>query len=171
VGHEQGRYHAPCQAGSPDPNFPYADGAIGTWGYDPRSGQFLSPADTSDFMGYCDPTWASDYTYSALFDRLLALHGAAPRLHEEKRPYRFLGLDGWGGAVWRAPLWLGHAPHGPQVQVRWLDASGALLRAETASRLTISDGPEVELALSQAPLGATAVEITDDGRVRRYPVE
>jgi hypothetical protein len=166
VGHELGRYHAPCSAGSPDPNFPYADGATGVWGYDPRSGQFLSPDVESDFMGYCDETWTSDYTYSAIFDRLLAVHGAQPRVLRHLEPYRFLALDELGQPSWRRPLSLRKPPTGPQVLATWLDAEGAPLLVQNVTRLELAHGGEVEFALPAPPEGAAAVRL-DEGSARR----
>lgn len=70
IGHSMGRSHAPC--GGPqgvDPAFPYAGGTIGVYGIDPRTLEVHSPAET-DMMGYCNNTWVSDYTWTALFDRM-----------------------------------------------------------------------------------------------------
>jgi hypothetical protein len=79
LGHEHGRSHAPCDAGGADPDFPYAGGSIGVWGYDSRSRTFIALDMADDFMGYCDPTWTSDYTWSAIFERVRAVNGAGAR--------------------------------------------------------------------------------------------
>jgi len=61
--HNFGRQHAPCGGvGSPDPNFPYAGGTIGVYGYDLTTNT-LRPPSTADLMGYCTNPWISDYTY------------------------------------------------------------------------------------------------------------
>jgi hypothetical protein len=74
LGHNFGRQHAPCGgAGSPDPNYPYAGGVTGQWGYDLVAG-VLKPPTSSDLMGYCSSPWISDYNYSAV----LSARGAAP---------------------------------------------------------------------------------------------
>jgi hypothetical protein len=71
VGHAHGRQHAPCGgAGSPDPNYPYAGGLIGVWGYDPFAQAMVNPANTTDMMSYCAPTWISDYHYALIFNRV-----------------------------------------------------------------------------------------------------
>ena len=76
VGHAHGRNHAPCGGASGvDPDFPYSGAAIGTWGYDILAKTFISPTVGHDMMGYCDNEWVSDYTYTALFDRIAALNG------------------------------------------------------------------------------------------------
>ncbi len=64
LGHNFGRYHAPCgNPGYLDPNYPYPDGKIGTWGYDLADGTLKDPDQYRDLMSYCGPQWVSDYTY------------------------------------------------------------------------------------------------------------
>jgi hypothetical protein len=68
-GHNWGRQHAPCGgASNPDPNWPYAGGFIGAYGYDVAAGQLKSPTTSHDLMGYCDNEWISDYTYTAVLN-------------------------------------------------------------------------------------------------------
>ncbi|WP_309671841.1 hypothetical protein [Gemmatimonas sp.] len=63
LGHNWARQHAPCGGvGGPDANYPYAGGSIGVFGFNVRLNQLLSSS-TADLMGYCSPTWISDYTY------------------------------------------------------------------------------------------------------------
>jgi len=67
LGHNWGRSHAPCGTPDPDPNYPYAGGSIGGWGFDPRTGERLDPSETKDLMGYCfQNVWISDYTYGGV---------------------------------------------------------------------------------------------------------
>ncbi len=68
LGHNWGRQHAPCGgvAGA-DASFPYANGAIGVFGFNVRLGE-LQSSSTADLMGYCSPTWISDYTYKAVMN-------------------------------------------------------------------------------------------------------
>ena len=73
IGHAHGRPHSPCgPLGNPpadvDPGYPYADGTIGRWGWDGAEGE-LVPPETTDFMGYCDDQWTSDYTWRAMHAR------------------------------------------------------------------------------------------------------
>ncbi len=63
LGHNMGLLHAPCDVFDPDPDYPYANGTIGSWGYDFRDGTLVSP-DTFDLMSYCKPGWVSDYNFS-----------------------------------------------------------------------------------------------------------
>ncbi|HEX6048527.1 MAG TPA: hypothetical protein VFZ21_04640 [Gemmatimonadaceae bacterium] len=61
--HNFGRFHAPCGGvGGPDPNFPYAGGTIGVYGYDVANNTLKLPS-SFDLMGYCSNPWISDYTY------------------------------------------------------------------------------------------------------------
>lgn len=69
VGHSLNRNHAPCGgAGSPDPNYPYAGAALGTWGYDVWAGKIYDPAKTFDVMAYCNFNWVSDYNVNKVTD-------------------------------------------------------------------------------------------------------
>jgi hypothetical protein len=63
ITHNFGRSHAPCGgvAGA-DPQFPYAGGTIGVYGYDLASNTLKAPASV-DLMGYCANPWISDYNY------------------------------------------------------------------------------------------------------------
>jgi hypothetical protein len=81
LGHNLGRFHAPCgNPGGPDPGFPYSDGGIGPPGYDILGGGLRQPATHRDYMSYCAPRWTSDYTYHAILewrrDDPLAAHGS-----------------------------------------------------------------------------------------------
>jgi hypothetical protein len=71
VAHNFNRYHAPC--GNPDwldASFPYAQGKIEQFGFDPDTQQVYDPAKTYDFMSYCNPAWVSPYTFEALYHQI-----------------------------------------------------------------------------------------------------
>ncbi len=69
VGHNMSLRHAPCgNVAGPDPRFPYKDGSAGVWGYDPASGGIIDPDQYKDLMGYCDPSWVSDYSFTKALD-------------------------------------------------------------------------------------------------------
>lgn len=81
IGHAHGRLHAPCAPGNQiqdvDPAFPHASGGIGSWGYSLSNRLLYDPQGKArDFMGYCEPTWVSDYTFRALFDKIAFVNGA-----------------------------------------------------------------------------------------------
>lgn len=68
LGHNWGRYHAPCgNVTRPDQHYPYPGGQIGVYGYDFATGVVLPPTYT-DLMGYCGSQWISDYTYTGVMD-------------------------------------------------------------------------------------------------------
>ena len=67
-GHNWDRNHAPCGgASNPDVGYPYAGGATGAYGLDVATAT-LKPPTYSDVMGYCNPEWISDYTYTAVLN-------------------------------------------------------------------------------------------------------
>jgi hypothetical protein len=69
MGHNFGRWHAPCGNPSGVGPYPYGAGApIGQWGYDLGTGVLYHPFTYKDYMSYCGPEWTSDFTYRALFD-------------------------------------------------------------------------------------------------------
>jgi hypothetical protein len=70
LAHNWARDHAPC--GNPagvDNNYPHPDGSIGVYGLDVAT-QTLKPPSSTDIMGYCDPKWIGDYTYTAVLNYL-----------------------------------------------------------------------------------------------------
>ena len=70
LGHNFGRPHAPCGVnGQVDRQYPYAQGAIGVWGFDSRNGTLKEPS-LSDYMSYCRRPWTSDYNYNKVFNAL-----------------------------------------------------------------------------------------------------
>lgn len=75
VGHNHGREHAPgCGVVGPDPSFPYVlggesyigDVAHPNYGFDINTPAIYPYPSRHDLMGYCEPTWVSDYTYKGL---------------------------------------------------------------------------------------------------------
>ena len=120
VGHGHGRNHAPCNVfDGVDPSYPYGDGSIGTWGYDLLDGVLLAPDAASDMMGYCDPSWVSDYTFAALFSRIklvnLASYTAPTELLD--RRYERLTLRPDGSVKWHPPMDLHFPPTGEPITV------------------------------------------------------
>lgn len=66
LGHNFSRNHAPCGGVSgADANYPYSGGQIGVFGYNVRTNA-LQQNTTADLMGYCNPSWISDYTFNAM---------------------------------------------------------------------------------------------------------
>jgi uncharacterized membrane protein len=74
VGHAFGMSHSKgCDTPGADPAYPYPNGSIGVYGWDPLTAPLtgpLVPKTYKDFMNYCDPhsgSWASDYTYRTTY--------------------------------------------------------------------------------------------------------
>ena len=69
LGHNQGLQHAPCGGtGGADEDYPYEGGVTGVWGYDMYADRLVNPFLYKDVMGYCSPTWVSDYHFNRAMD-------------------------------------------------------------------------------------------------------
>ncbi len=125
IGHQHGRGHAPCQVNDADPSYPYSGGAIGDWGYDLARSQLVNPS-TTDFMGYCDPTWISDYTFKGLFSRLAAVNASAQLQFDPSQlnlTYERIRIDA-DGVTWGEPITLVTPPMGELKTVTVTDEVG-----------------------------------------------
>jgi hypothetical protein len=73
LAHAMGRGHAPCGVTQNlDRKYPYADATIGVFGWDVLDKEIHDPEGGSrDFMSYCHPVWTSDYTFAALYQRMV----------------------------------------------------------------------------------------------------
>jgi hypothetical protein len=73
IGHCQGRPHTECpgNAGMPpyDDEYTHENGVIGGWGFGIRFYELHHPTATYDYMSYCGPNFASDYTWSRTFNQ------------------------------------------------------------------------------------------------------
>ena len=80
LGHNMGLLHAPCgRAGAPDARYPHDGGDIGVWGYDFRGRKLVHPSQYKDLMGYCNPSWVSDYHFQKAFDHRLEAEAPPPQ--------------------------------------------------------------------------------------------
>jgi len=92
VGHTMSLYHSGCNVNRDDPNYPYPDGSIGTWGYNFARGDLVNP-DYDDVMGYCPENyWVNGYQFGRALRYRDRRHGPA----EPPPPERTLLL--WGSA-------------------------------------------------------------------------
>lgn len=82
IGHNLNLRHAGgCDAPNSDPDFPYGDGDVNSWGYDVFSQQLVEPTPTrKDLMSYCSDLWISDYHFDkAMTHRALNPLGVSGR--------------------------------------------------------------------------------------------
>lgn len=104
IGHAHRRTHAPCGPFGQlpdqiDPGFPYKTGKIGVWGYDVIDRILKDPNKQTDMMGYCSPTWVSDYTYAKLFERIVAINAGGYIFGKPTR-WRQAWINGEGSLRW-----------------------------------------------------------------------
>ena len=145
VGHNHGRLHAPC---SPkgltitgvDSKYPYANGALGSWGWDGRSQTLFDPTKATDIMGYCSNQWMSDYTYAGITTRVQAVNGVATHalLAETLSKWRVLLIDE-RGPRWGVPIENEVAPEGEPEMATIYDNTGAVLTSVEVYRTEIGD--------------------------------
>ena len=176
VGHAHGREHAPCGgAQNTDPDFPYSGGTIGTWGYNILDKTFISPTKGKDMMGYCPNEWVSDYTFTALFDRIAAVNGGAVSAGSgggaggnlqapgttpsqsaasalTKQSFRTANVDGNGAVAWGGDFELDEEPtEGETRAVTFLGASGQTVGTQTAHFYPYDHLPGGVLVVPAAP--------------------
>ncbi len=136
LGHNLNLYHAPCGgAGGPDPAFPSPGGSIGAWGYDFRYGGTLASPSRPDVMGYCEPSWISDYHFANALRFRLSDEGPTRTASLIAQEAKSLLL--WGGIDAEGQLFLN-----PSFVV---DAPSKLPRATGEHRITGRSGSGDEL--------------------------
>ncbi len=149
LGHNHGRDHAPCgDPGLTDPAFPHPGAGIAVRGYDIMTGEMISPDEVdafgetpTDFMGYCNFKWWSDYSWRALFERVQLRSQSFGRAH----PADGLALRGFvrpgKKTAWRivpAPASFAVATPAPH-SVRLLDPHGTPLATLPAHVSSLGD--------------------------------
>jgi hypothetical protein len=141
VAHNMGRGHAPCgSVKSSDPAFPYRDGHIGAWGFDPVWQTVKKPSVWIDFTGYCYPYWVSDYSWEAMLAYRRSGPDAAPPL-----------VDGGPGLL----LWGRITPAGPVLEPAFSVDQGAAMPAPGPHRIDALDSDG--LVLFSVPFAASTV--------------
>ncbi len=163
LGHVHGLPHAPCvppggQISGADSTFPDRTGATGIWGYDFRD-KTLHPPTEKDIMGYCQPTWISDYYYKKLMTRSKTLNlRASLRAEWDDRVWENVILGGeqprWGASfdgMDGAPTEIAHA----------LDASGAQVAEVEVVRVGLSDGVSSFIYFPEHDASWDALQLSD----------
>ena len=139
LGHQHGRLHSPCNVDG-DPKYPYEKGAIGVWGFDSTSSRVIDPAGFTDVMGYCNPTWVSDYTYQGFLEHLAFLK-SQPTVQALKveQTWNVLLVHANGTAKWGHPLTSFEVPAGVAEVAQVYDEDGNLTASPTVYRTAIAD--------------------------------
>ena len=144
VGHNLNLRHTRCgDAPAPDPEFPYANGGIGVWGYDFRDGTVLSPDRRRDIMGYCyEQGWLSDYHFEKVIDHRARVEGPQAAV-----------MAGAGATSETLVLWGGVVSGEPRIEPPFPMTTTARLPEEAGPyRLEgIGIDGEVELSLAFTP--------------------
>jgi hypothetical protein len=175
VGHAHGRNHAPCGgAQGVDADYPYSGGQIGSWGYDIFAKTFLSPTKGRDMMGYCPNEWVSDYTYTALFDRIASLNGnplsgatgstssangssqAAPAAAAAPQTFRMATIAADGSATWTNDIELDEEPtDGKAMLATFAGPDGHAIGTHTARFYPYDHLPGGVLVVPSVPAAST----------------
>ena len=168
LGHQHGRSHTECGGGAAvDRNFPHPGGGIGAWGLDVRTvpPRLQSPSRHKDIMGYCNPQWISDYTFTAIATRRSAISVTATReIRTAKegllRLHRTLLHDGEGGVIWGRPLVGEATPSGRPERARVLDRAGKVVAEVTVYRTGYGHGAgaSIEVPAPQTGWATLAVQ-------------
>lgn len=137
IGHAHGRNHSPCGgAAGADRDYPYSKASIGVPGWDVRTSEFIDVGtgedQTKDFMGYCNPTWVSDYTWKALFTRITSLGSELhTRALTKKVSYRALRVDPVQPARWLGRLSVHPSPDDKTVRALLANGTSVQLPERT----------------------------------------
>jgi hypothetical protein len=144
LGHNHGRSHAPCSTAGDitglDADYPYPNGAIGSWGYDARTQVLLDPIEYTDILGYCDNAWISDYNYGAIATRVAAVNGLATARVLAGAPsrWRILLVD-QRGPRWGIPIQDEVPAEGDPESATIYDGAGGALGTVMVYRTEIGD--------------------------------
>lgn len=159
-GHNFGRPHAPCGGvAGPDPSYPYAGGNIGSSGWNSTSNALVATT-AKDLMGYCNPTWISDYNWSRVMTYRQSSGFAADASGEGE------GLLVWGrvidGRVTLEPAFRVKAPRTAAAvrathSVEALDADGNVLltlpiSADRVDHVTTHDERQFAVVVPWTPM-------------------
>ena len=172
IGHNLGRYHAPCDTVSGlDLSYPDSTASIVQFGVDVSKGTALNPSITKDVMSYCEPQWVSDYTYKALYAALVGTTTAATSATPAASLFIRAGIDP-GGTASLAPVYAiagvpDAAPNSSGYRVEFLDASGNVVAGQPVA-VSEMEQPHV-VALSQGKLVQQTNALSVRGMDTRAP--
>jgi hypothetical protein len=164
IGHAHGRSHANCGGASgTDPAYPYSGASIGVYGNDVNTGALMAPTKYTDMMGYCNPTWISDYTYGALFTRMsyVATHPSIHYAPGATTKYRFVSVGMDGKLTWGDDITLPEPPLGEPHTVTYVAADGTVLDSATGQYYPYNDLPGGYMLVPEPSVvaGITAIHL------------
>jgi hypothetical protein len=171
MGHNHGRSHvAGCNAQGVDKNYPYANTMVGVSGYALSDGTLKPAPMYKDLMGYCYPTWISDYTFAGFAERVRtvsAFPGAGAVSTAASRSLQaFVDTAAPGGArfavVEGAVLAAGVRP--TPSQFARIVSGGRVLTTGVADQALGDDGRVHELAVDLPLASVDRIEITAAGQ-------
>lgn len=151
LGHALGRNHAPCsppgaQLQGVDGAYPYQGASIGSWGYDLVGHALKDPGKHTDVLGYCSPSWVSDYTYRGIQGRMAFINASAyeiPSADPLRAPGRFrvAVIEPDGTMQWALPEDTDSVEQGEERSVELRDASGRATGTITGYYTPFADLP------------------------------
>jgi hypothetical protein len=165
LGHMVGRKHAPCHVSTfIDPQYPQPEGKTGTWGWDLTNHKLYAP-DSTDLMGYCSPSWISDYTYRAILDRVIEVDGSGKGASAQSLSPagRMLMVSG-GQARWG--LDASDAGEGTMETATVRDEAGLVVATVEVRRLELGEGDRWSVLVPQAQPGWSTIEVAGARPVR-----
>lgn len=137
VGHAHGREHAPCGLGgqSSDPQYPYSNANLGSWGYNILTQELMAPDSRSDMMSYCSPTWVSDYQFYNLY---LRIQNLAAQSRASTIPYQTIQVTENGNARLSKVREFSPDQAGEYIDVTLLDGFGTPLEVVQGEYMPLS---------------------------------
>lgn len=155
LGHNHGRDHSPCGVDG-DPNFPYQNALIGSWGYDSATQSLQNPTKLWDFMSYCTPYWISDFTYDKLATRVAGVNRvpAERAIGTEKTFWAMINTA--SGIRWTRSLEAVTPPGTPELAIVYDDQGDEVAEVQ-AFRMLISDEAGYILFVPPPEFGWAAV--------------
>lgn len=144
LGHNFGRYHAPCgNPAGPDPLFPTFGAVLDVVGWDVAEGT-VRGTEYKDLMSYCAPEWITWYTYRAILDYRHQWDWPTPAAAAAPEPVLLVwGTVRDGQVVLEPAVELMGRPRMPArpgpYRIEAKDASGATLHSFSFSGAEVAD--------------------------------
>lgn len=168
MGHMHGRGHAPCDVSffSQDRNYPHRGGVVGIAGWDKRNDVLITPNGATDFMGYCDDLWVSDYTYQGIYDRrvAIAMHTGLKSAQHPPKKWRALSWDRFSAPMWSSAT-KEPRPETGRVQKVVFYQGRKPIHTQMVPAFSMSHDDAEGVMIPEPPKGATSIEFGSGRRV------